>query len=100
MASKIKEYRAGAERCEQRAKKTRNQDDREWQLCLAMAYRILAEVESERSGLLAGKLETRPQPRAYAQARPVRRPLIEYRPDRLLASPRPGFLLRMGAGTV
>ena len=36
-----------------------------------------------------GKLETRPQLRAYAQARPVRRSLFEYRPDRLLASPRP-----------
>jgi hypothetical protein len=53
MVSKIKEYRAGAERSEQRAKKMRNQDDREWRPCLARAYRILAEVESERSDLLA-----------------------------------------------
>jgi hypothetical protein len=49
-ASKINEYRAGAERCERRAKKARNKDDRAWQLSLASAYRILAEVEVERSG--------------------------------------------------
>ena len=29
--SKINDYRAGAVRCEQRAKKTRNQADRDWQ---------------------------------------------------------------------
>jgi hypothetical protein len=52
MKSKIDEYRAGAIRSEQRAKKIRNQDDREWQLCLARAYRILAEAEAERSALL------------------------------------------------
>ena len=50
--SKIDEYRAGAVRCEQRAKKTRNQADREWQTTLAGAYRILAEAEAERSDLL------------------------------------------------
>jgi hypothetical protein len=44
MASKIDEYRAGALRCEKRAKKARNQADREWQLCLAGAYRVLAET--------------------------------------------------------
>jgi hypothetical protein len=44
--SKINEYRAGAVRCEQRAKKTRNQADREWQTILARAYRILAEAET------------------------------------------------------
>jgi len=43
--SKINDYRAGAVRCEQRAKKMRNQADRDWQLCLARAYRILAEAE-------------------------------------------------------
>jgi hypothetical protein len=46
--SKIDEYRAGAVRCEQRAKKTRNQADREWQTILARAYRILAEAETQR----------------------------------------------------
>ena len=51
--SKINEYRAGAARCEQRAKKTRNQADREWQLCLARAYRMLAEAEAERAGALS-----------------------------------------------
>ena len=53
MASKIDEYRAGAVRCEQRAKKTRNQADREWQICLARAYLILAEAETERAGVLS-----------------------------------------------
>jgi hypothetical protein len=48
MASKIDDYRAGAVRCEQRAKKGRNQADREWQTILARAYRILAEAEAER----------------------------------------------------
>jgi hypothetical protein len=55
MASKIDEYRAGAVRCEQRAKKTRNQADREWQICLARAYLMLAEAESERAAALRGR---------------------------------------------
>jgi hypothetical protein len=42
MASKIDEYRAGALRWEQRAKKARNQADRDWQLSLAGGYRMLA----------------------------------------------------------
>ena len=50
--SKIDEYRAGAVRCEQRAKKARDQADREWQTTLARAYWILAEAEAERSALL------------------------------------------------
>ena len=49
--SKINDYRAGAVRCEQRAKKIRNQADREWQMTLACAYRMLAEAEAERSAL-------------------------------------------------
>jgi hypothetical protein len=55
--SKIEEYRANAARCEWNAKKTRNQEDREWQSCLARAYRMLAEAEAER-GVLHGKLTT------------------------------------------
>jgi hypothetical protein len=50
--SKIDEYRAGAVRCEQRAKKTRNPADREWQMTLSRAYLMLAEAEAERSVLL------------------------------------------------
>ena len=50
--SKIDEYRAGAVRCEQRAKKTRNQADREWQMTIARAYLVLAEAEAERRALL------------------------------------------------
>ena len=45
--SKINDYRAGAVRCEQRAKKMRNQADRDWQLCLARAYRMLAAAEAD-----------------------------------------------------
>ena len=59
MASKIDEYRAGAVRCEQRAKKTRNQADREWQTILAGAYRMLAEAEAERSASLGRELSAR-----------------------------------------
>jgi hypothetical protein len=55
MASKIDKYRAGALRCERRAKKTRNQADREWELCLAGAYRILAETAAEEHSALLGK---------------------------------------------
>jgi hypothetical protein len=55
--SKIEEYRAGAVRCELRAKKTRNQADREWQTILARAYRILAEAEAERNAF--GKISPR-----------------------------------------
>jgi hypothetical protein len=55
MASKIDEYRAGAVKCEQRAKKSRNQADREWQICLARAYLMLAEVEAERARALGGR---------------------------------------------
>jgi hypothetical protein len=52
MKSKADQYRAGAARCELRAKKARNKDDRAWQLCLASAYRILAEVaDAERKAL-------------------------------------------------
>ena len=47
MKAKAKEYRAGAERCERRAKQTRDPENREWQMTLARAYRMLAEAESE-----------------------------------------------------
>jgi hypothetical protein len=50
-AQVIDEYRAGAVRCEQRAKEIRNQEDRAWQLCLASAYRMLAEAEGDRQQL-------------------------------------------------
>jgi hypothetical protein len=49
MTAKAREYRAKSEQCEQRAKKMRNQGDRDWQLCLARAYRMLAEAEAKRS---------------------------------------------------
>ena len=52
MASKIDEYRAGAERCERRAKQMRNQPDREWYMTLARAYLMLAEAEEERASTL------------------------------------------------
>jgi hypothetical protein len=45
MSSKAQEYRARAAQCEQRAKKTRNPKDQEWQMVLASAYRRLADME-------------------------------------------------------
>ena len=66
-ASKIDEYRASAVKCEQRAKKTRNQGDREWQMILARAYLMLAEAEAERSAL-HGRKNTG---RAATQAEPA-----------------------------
>jgi hypothetical protein len=51
MTAKAREYLAKAQQCEQHAKKIRNQEDREWQLCLARAYRMLAEAEVEQSKL-------------------------------------------------
>jgi hypothetical protein len=51
MTPKAREYLAKAQQCEQRARKIRNQEDHEWQLCLARAYRMLAEAEVERSKL-------------------------------------------------
>ena len=49
MTLKAREYLAKAQQLEQRAKKIRNQEDREWHLCLARAYRMLAEAEQTRS---------------------------------------------------
>jgi hypothetical protein len=49
MTPKAREYQAKAEQYEQRAKRMRNQEDREWQLCLARAYRMLAEAEATRN---------------------------------------------------
>jgi hypothetical protein len=51
MTPKARAYLAKAQQYEQRAKKIRNQEDREWHLCLARAYRMLAETEVERSTL-------------------------------------------------
>jgi hypothetical protein len=51
VVSKIDEYRARAVSCERRAKKTRNEVDREWQMTLARAFLMLAEAEAERDRL-------------------------------------------------
>jgi hypothetical protein len=51
MPSKAREYLAKAAQHEERARKTRSPEDREWQMVLARAYRILAEVEAERKAL-------------------------------------------------
>jgi len=48
MTPKALEYQAKAEQFERRAKGMRNQADRE-HLCLARAYRMLAEAEQTRS---------------------------------------------------
>jgi hypothetical protein len=49
MTAKAREYLAKAAQYEQHAKKICNQEDREWKLCLARAYRLLAEAEETRS---------------------------------------------------
>jgi hypothetical protein len=46
MKTKAWEYLAKAQQYQQRAKKMRNQEEREWHLCTARAYRMLAEMES------------------------------------------------------
>lgn len=48
MASHVEEYRAGAARCDQQAKNASNPAERDWQMCLARAYLMLAEAEKER----------------------------------------------------
>jgi hypothetical protein len=58
MASRIDKYRAGAVRCEERAKKTRNREDREWQMTLARAYRMLAEAEAEYAALHGREIQS------------------------------------------
>jgi hypothetical protein len=47
MTLKVRQYRERAARCEDRAKKARSPKDREWQMILARAYRMLAQMESE-----------------------------------------------------
>jgi hypothetical protein len=47
MTVKVRNYRASATQCEERARKTRNPKDREWQMVLGRAYQVLAEMESE-----------------------------------------------------
>jgi hypothetical protein len=47
MKTKGREYLAKAKRCEERARTTRNPENREWQMVLAHAYRMLAEAASE-----------------------------------------------------
>jgi hypothetical protein len=47
MTTKAREYLAGAQRCERRAKKTRDANSREWEMVLARAFQVLAEAEME-----------------------------------------------------
>jgi hypothetical protein len=49
MKTKARVFLAKAKQCEQRAMKMRHLADREWQLVLARAYRMLAETESEKA---------------------------------------------------
>jgi hypothetical protein len=51
MTPKARGYLAKAQHFEQCARRMRNQEDRQWQICLARAYRMLAEAEVERSKL-------------------------------------------------
>ena len=45
--AKARKYWAKAAQCEERAKKARNPSDRDWQMVLARAFRMLAEAETE-----------------------------------------------------
>ena len=47
MKTKGRVYLAKAKQCEERARKVRDAESREWQMILARAYRMLAEAESE-----------------------------------------------------
>jgi hypothetical protein len=47
MKTKAREYLAKAKQCEERARKVRDVDRREWQMTLARTYRMLAEAERE-----------------------------------------------------
>jgi hypothetical protein len=47
VTSKARGYLAKAKQCEKRAGEVRFPKNREWQLILARAYRMLAEAESE-----------------------------------------------------
>jgi hypothetical protein len=47
MKTKKPEYLAKAKRCEERARTTRNPENREWQMMLARTYRMLAEAASQ-----------------------------------------------------
>ena len=49
MTTKARDYQAKAKRCENRARATRDPENREWQTILARAYRMLAEAESEKT---------------------------------------------------
>jgi hypothetical protein len=49
MTTKARAYLAKAKQREERARKTRDLEDRNWQLVLARAYRMLAETESEKT---------------------------------------------------
>ena len=45
--SKARGYLAKAKQCEERARKVRGPENREWQMTLARVYRALAETESQ-----------------------------------------------------
>ena len=49
MKTKLQEYLAKAKLCEERARKIRHLEDRDWQLTIARTYRMLAEAESEKA---------------------------------------------------
>ena len=65
MKTKGREYLAKAKQHEQRAKAARDPENREWQMTLAGAYRMLAEAESEaaaqKNGLSARKMPSQSQ---------------------------------------
>ena len=49
MMSKARAFLAKAKQCDERAKKARDFEIREWQMTLACVYRMLAEADNDAS---------------------------------------------------
>jgi hypothetical protein len=58
---KSRDYLVNAKKCEKRATKMHRLEDREWQLVLARAYRVLAESEMEAAAQRKRQESSRPQ---------------------------------------
>jgi hypothetical protein len=59
MKTKGREYLAKAKQCEERARKARDSENREWQMTLARAYRMLAEAKSNAEPLFDSEARQR-----------------------------------------
>ena len=59
MKTKAREYLAKAKQCEERARKARDCENREWQTTLAHAYQMLAEAKSDAESLFDSEARLR-----------------------------------------